>query len=106
MTPDGGNWIVTPIGDGVVEEFGENRIFGKYVLIKHSERVYSFYAHLDKIYYAGTTGAVVTEDTAIGIMGNTGYSDNSHLHYELRIWTGKDMERINGLPFMNRGNNG
>ncbi len=104
-TPDDGDWMVTSVGDGVVEEYGENRIFGKYILIKHTEYIYSFYAHLEKIYYTGITGKIVTNDTVIGLMGSTGYSDSPHLHSELRLWTGERFISVDGLPFMNRGNN-
>ncbi len=103
VTPDHGDWGIYPHSAGVVEEFGENRIYGKYIIIKHSEILYSFYGHLSKIFYSGTTGRTVNPDTLIGIMGNTGLSDGSHLHFEIRVWTGENMVAINSLPFMIRG---
>jgi len=93
--PEDLEWGITPIADGVVEGFGEDLYLGKWILIKHSERVYSFYAHLSKIYYSGVTGQEVNSKTRIGEMGDTGLlCDGAHLHFELRVFTGEGIISI------------
>ena len=56
----------------------------KMVMIVHNvdgKLVFSQYAHLGS--YAVSTGQVVTPNTVIGYMGNTGYSTGCHLHLEM-----------------------
>ena len=98
---------VKPVADGVVETFGENDVYGKFIIVRYSERVRDFFGHLDKIFYAGTTGRKVTKDTVIGIMGNTGmvFSDyenggGKHVHYEKQVWDGHTWVSIDPEPFM------
>lgn len=58
------------------------RIYGNYVKIKHSNGMYTFYAHLR--YVAVKVGDRVTKGQVLGYMGNTGYSFGAHLHFEVR----------------------
>ena len=62
--------------------------YGLAVNIKHNfgfddRRLYSVYAHLDRIDI--NTGDFVTAGTQIGIVGNTGKTTGPHLHFEIRI---------------------
>jgi hypothetical protein len=80
----------TPVfasGDGVVKKAAFEEGWGNLVVVEHEDGYTTFYAHLDEI---GTeTGAVVNQGEVIGVVGNTGQSTGSHLHYEVRK---------NGLP--------
>lgn len=97
---------VKPVADGVVETFGENDVYGKFIIVRYSEIERDFFGHLDKIFYSGTTGRKVTKDTVIGIMGNTGkvYSYNGgggkHVHYEKQVYDGHSWVSIDPEPFM------
>lgn len=60
------------------------RIYGNYVKIKHSNGMYTFYAHLRYGSVAVKVGDRVTKGQVLGYMGNTGYSFGAHLHFEVR----------------------
>ncbi|ERP39124.1 M23 family metallopeptidase [Chitinivibrio alkaliphilus] len=68
---------------GVVRERGEDSFWGKYVRIRHSQGVETFYAHLDEIFVR--RGQRVSKGHRIGALGETGYSVGPHVHYEVRI---------------------
>ncbi len=75
---------IYPIASGVVfAKYYDNA--GALVLkIRHNVNgryLYSTYAHLSAWYV--NEGDIVTPDTVIGRMGNTGYSFGAHLHLEL-----------------------
>ncbi len=75
---------IYPIASGVVfAKYYDD--YGALVLkIRHNvngKYIYSTYAHLSAWYV--NVGQVVTPDTVIGRMGNTGYSFGSHLHLEV-----------------------
>lgn len=74
---------IKPIKAGKVdiaeaESFG----YGKHVIVDHGENLKTLYAHLSKINVKA--GDIVTTDTVIGLMGSTGHSTGSHLHFEVR----------------------
>ena len=68
---------------GTVEETGEEDDWGKYVLIKHSDGLETYYCHLSEIY--AEEGAVIRRGEVIGLSGSTGWSTGPHLHFEIRI---------------------
>jgi murein DD-endopeptidase MepM/ murein hydrolase activator NlpD len=83
----------TPIyaaADGVVTYAGRYPIsqsvawwrFGNVVTIKHAERFITIYAHCDAVKVKA--GDTVTQGQVIATVGNTGWSTNAHLHYEIR----------------------
>lgn len=76
-----------------------NRSWGNYVLIKHPNGMYSRYAHLKEVKV--NKGQTVDENTIIGIMGNTGNSNGTHLHFE--VATGYDSKmRIDPTPYLTK----
>src|SRR5205085_4207648 len=83
----------TPVfatADGVVSFAGRYPIsqsvawwrFGNVVVINHSDRFITIYGHCDSVnVHAGQT---VKQGETIANVGSTGWSTNSHLHYEVR----------------------
>lgn len=68
--------------------------WGKYVVIKHDNGLYSLYGHMDRIYVkkgdpVGRNG----ESTVIGTVGSSGSSTGAHIHFELGTkWTGRVID--------------
>lgn len=96
------NPTIYPIGAGTSVKCDIDKIYGKYVMIQHTPRVRTLYAHASKIFYAAVEGEQVTTDTKLMIMGDTGLSDGIHLHFEIQIKlsNGKWMT-IDPEPFVN-----
>ncbi len=76
-------------GDSVVAAFGgmvriakRNKTFGNVVIIRHSNGLETFYAHLSKLKVSANQ--YVEPGQLIGLGGNTGHSYGSHLHFEVR----------------------
>ena len=72
--------------------------WGNYVLIKHPNGMYSRYAHLRKGLMV-TKGQYVTEDTQIGIIGDSGRATARHLHFEVQT-SSSSNDRINPEPYL------
>jgi murein DD-endopeptidase MepM/ murein hydrolase activator NlpD len=90
----------TPIyatADGVVSHAGIQGGYGNLVQINHGRGIETRYGHLSKILVADH--ARVKRGQMIGLMGSTGRSTGSHLHYEVRV----DGKAINPIPFLQSG---
>jgi murein DD-endopeptidase MepM/ murein hydrolase activator NlpD len=83
----------TPIyatADGVVSFAGRYPIaqsvawwrFGNVVVINHSDRFITIYGHCDTVKVQ--PGQSVKQGDVVATVGSTGWSTNSHLHYEVR----------------------
>ena len=59
--------------------------FGNYVVIVHSNGTKTLYGHLKS--YSVKKGQTVSQGQVIGVMGSTGNSSGTHLHFE---WSGGD----------------
>ncbi|MBQ6998837.1 MAG: M23 family metallopeptidase [Clostridia bacterium] len=77
-----GDAVVTT-APGRVIEVKVHDIYGNCILIQHTERIKSFYAHLDEVYVA--EGDIVAESAVIGAVGSTGVATGPHLHFGVRI---------------------
>jgi len=69
---------------GVVTKVAYNSTSGNYINIKHDNGYHSNYLHLAKQYVK--TGQTVKKGQLIGLMGNSGFSTGTHLHFG--IWIG------------------
>lgn len=67
-------------GTVVVAQSGGS--YGTHVVIKHSDGVYTLYAHFSS--KSVSVGQTVTAGQQIGNVGSTGNSTGPHLHFELR----------------------
>jgi murein DD-endopeptidase MepM/ murein hydrolase activator NlpD len=90
--------IGTPIyatADGVVGRSEWNSGgYGNLVEIEHGHGIQTRYGHLSKSMV--TAGQKVKRGDLIALMGSTGRSTGSHLHYEVRI----DGKAVNPVPFL------
>ncbi len=89
--------IGTPIyatADGIIAHAGRQGGYGNMVEISHGKGIATRYGHLSKILVADN--ARVTRGQLIALMGSTGRSTGSHLHYEVRI----DGHAVNPVPFL------
>jgi len=82
--------------DGVVSVVGENWLYGKYIIIRHSNGYKTLYGHLNS--YSVREGDRVARGRKIGESGNTGYSTGPHLHFGMYDKTNK---LVNPLDMIN-----
>ena len=68
--------------------------YGNLVELDHGHGIQTRYGHLSKSMVSA--GQRVKRGDMIGLMGSTGRSTGSHLHYEVRI----DGKAVNPVPFM------
>ena len=89
--------IGTPIyatADGIIAHAGRQGGYGNLIEINHGKGIATRYGHLSQILVGDN--ARVTRGQLIGMMGSTGRSTGSHLHYEVRI----DGHAVNPIPFL------
>jgi murein DD-endopeptidase MepM/ murein hydrolase activator NlpD len=72
---------VMSTADGVVNRAGRNGGYGLMIEVEHGSGFKTRYAHLSKILVS--RGQRVKRGEIIGLVGNTGRSTGSHLHYEV-----------------------
>lgn len=87
----------TPVyatADGVVARAEWASGYGKLIEVTHGKGIATRYAHLSQIMVEPNTR--VKRGDLIGLMGSTGRSTGSHLHYEVRI----DGRAVNPMPFL------
>ncbi|MBD3284787.1 peptidoglycan DD-metalloendopeptidase family protein [candidate division WOR-3 bacterium] len=76
----------TPIlatADGVISYTGYNSGYGLSVKLDHGNEMETYYAHLSSILV--DPGEVVKRGQVIALMGATGRTTGTHLHYEIRV---------------------
>lgn len=88
----------TPIyatADGIVNRSEwNNGGYGNLVEINHGQGIQTRYGHMSRL--IARSGQRVRRGELIGLMGSTGRSTGSHLHYEVRI----DGRAVNPIPFI------
>lgn len=73
--------------DGVVTFVGRKGLLGKMIIIDHGHGMVTRYAHLQKT--LKKRGESVKREDTIALVGNSGRTTGSHLHYEVQL---------NGIP--------
>lgn len=89
--------VGTPIyatADGIVSRSQWVRGYGNFVEISHGNDTQTRFGHLSKLIVEPNTR--VRRGQIIGLMGSTGRSTGSHLHYEIRV----SGVAINPLPYI------
>ena len=89
--------VGTPVyatADGIVSRSERSGGYGNMVEVDHGRGIATRYGHLSKLLVLPNTRVV--RGQLIALMGSTGRSTGSHLHYEVRI----DGQAVNPMPFM------
>ncbi|MCL2243411.1 MAG: peptidoglycan DD-metalloendopeptidase family protein [Treponema sp.] len=81
--------------DGTVSVVSENWLYGKYIIITHTNGYKTLYAHLSST--SVRQGDRVVTGRKIGEVGNTGYSTGSHLHFGIYNKEGKEVNPLDLL---------
>ena len=87
----------TPIyatADAIVGRTGWIGGYGNMIELEHGKGIQTRYGHLSAI--SVTPGTRIKRGQLIGLMGSTGRSTGSHLHYEVRL----DGHAVNPIPFL------
>lgn len=67
--------------DGVVTFAGTKSGYGNCIIVDHKNGYQTLYGHLSKI--SVKKGQIVEKGSKLGVMGNTGRSTGTHLHFEI-----------------------
>lgn len=98
---------VVSIADGTVKSVGFDKYGGEcnqggnYVLIKHTNGMYSMYLHLDS--YSVKAGQKVKKGEKIAVSGNTGKKNCQNFAYHLHFETRKQKDsstHVNPVPYI------
>lgn len=87
--------------DGYGNTYGSGgaRLYGNYVIVNHGNGWYSLYGHL-LLGVKVRAGDTVKQGQTLGYMGNTGYSNGQHLHFELRKGGNSKAYSIDPMPWL------
>lgn len=88
------NSDIYAFSSGRVVSTGYNDIYGNCITLDHGNGVNSFYGHLSKI--TVETGDNVKTGDTVGVIGSTGKSTGTHLHFELHI----DGKKVDPTPYL------
>jgi murein DD-endopeptidase MepM/ murein hydrolase activator NlpD len=78
----------TPIraaGSGVIDLAGRHGAYGNTIVLKHTTKHKTLYAHMSKFAAGIRSGLRINQGQIIGYVGSTGRSTGPHLHYEVRV---------------------
>ena len=89
------NYNIKASDNGVVTAAGWEGTYGQRVVINHNNGYETVYAHLSEIKVS--VGQVVPQGSVIGIMGSTGRSTGTHLHFEVH----KNGAIVDPLSYLN-----
>ena len=77
---------------------GNYRSYGEYIVISHGDGTLSLYAHMAPGSRRVSVGEYVAQGEQIGNVGTTGNSTGYHLHFEIRLESGRTVNPVNYLP--------
>ncbi|WP_261378419.1 peptidoglycan DD-metalloendopeptidase family protein [Paenibacillus agilis] len=89
-----GDHTIMASDEGRVSFAGVKNGYGNVIMVDHGNGYVTMYAHLDSI--GVEAGDIVEQGQSIGVMGNTGNSTGTHLHFEIL----KDGEPQNPLKYL------
>ena len=87
---------VLAVADGIVSHAGPNGGYGRLIEITHGNGYVTRYAHNAKLLVSA--GETVKRGDAIALMGSTGRSTGTHLHFEVL----REGRSVNPLSFVSR----
>lgn len=83
---------------------GSYRSYGEYVVINHGDGTVTLYAHMLAGSRKVREGDKVSQGQALGIVGSTGNSSGTHLHFEVQVLTSVNgnykFRPVNPLPYL------
>ncbi len=85
---------ISATGNGVVIKSIYSKGWGNHIVIDHQNGYKTLFAHMSKRLVK--KGERIERGQIIGLLGNTGRSTGSHLHYEIRL----DNKPINPMKFV------
>ncbi len=74
--------------------------YGNYIIIAHTNGLYTLYAHGQAGSIAVSQGQQVKQGQQIMRVGSTGNSSGPHLHFEVRTYPGGYSNRVNPLNYL------
>lgn len=89
-----GNRTIKAADAGTVSFAGVQNGYGNVVIVNHNNGYVTYYGHLSSI--SVSTGQKLGQGSPIGIMGSTGRSTGTHLHFEIR----KNGTAINPMKYL------
>ncbi|MNC16480.1 Murein hydrolase activator NlpD precursor [compost metagenome] len=89
-----GNRTIKAADAGTVSFAGVQSGYGNVVIVDHKNGYVTYYGHLSSI--SVSVGQRLEQGGKIGIMGNTGRSTGTHLHFEIR----KNGTAVNPLKYL------
>lgn len=89
-------------GLGVVLEVARDEVLGLYMKISYGPDIVFTYAHLSKVYYIGDVGKIVNPGQTIALMGNSGMSENAHVHLTIELKVHGEWRFIDPEPFLRK----
>lgn len=90
------NYNILASDNGVIVATGFSGTYGNRIVINHNNGYTTLYGHLSSI--SVKVGQVVEKGSVIGIMGSTGNSTGTHLHFEVE----KNGSLVNPLSYVGR----
>ncbi len=78
--------------------------FGNYIVIEHSNGVYTYYGHLSTNSIKVRKGDKVKQGQLIAKMGNSGSSTGTHLHFEIRVGSQDSSNAVDPLTYVDPKN--
>ena len=90
------------IGNGLGN--GDGGGYGNYIIIEHSDGMYTLYAHLAYNSVTVMAGDVVEQGQVIAKLGHTGNSTGPHLHFEMREGGNTFANRVDPLDYVDPEN--
>lgn len=98
FAPADGEVVACKDGMGNTYKTGVSN-WGNYVKIKHATGVYTLSAHLQKDSLKVKVGDKVKRGQQIANMNNSGYSDGSHVHFEVYVGGSGTGYRVDPLKY-------
>jgi murein DD-endopeptidase MepM/ murein hydrolase activator NlpD len=89
-----GNRTIKAADAGSVSFAGVQNGYGNVVIVDHHNGYVTYYGHLSKI--SVSVGQKVGQGSQIGVMGSTGRSTGTHLHFEIR----KNGTAVNPMKYL------
>lgn len=76
--------VVRAVADGKVEKIGWAGGFGKQIILKHRDKMESWYSHLSDYGRGLKEGALIEQGEIIGYVGSTGTATGPHLDFRFK----------------------